>query len=183
MVGSPRPAPLPHARAVPHGLAITGAPAHRLGVANVSGREVGVFPQCSVPVLQPRLHPSAPQRAAPAAGQVHGLGPPSGESSYQPFEPSVRPYLSGRRRRAQRRASVRRSNCTCGSPACRFHEVAACGHGFKEGISAIRLTSPNSPRRRRVGKVRHPAQRHRVWWCDHSRRTTHRSSWLKSLRT
>jgi len=29
---------------------------------------------------------------------------------------------SGRRRRACALASVRRSNCTCGFPACSFHE-------------------------------------------------------------
>jgi hypothetical protein len=30
--------------------------------------------------------------------------------------------LSGRRRRACALASVRRPNCTCGLPACSFHE-------------------------------------------------------------
>jgi hypothetical protein len=83
----------------------------------------------------------------------------------------------------QRRASVRRSNCTCGFPACSFHEVAARGRGLKDGISETRLTSPNSPRSRRVGSIFHPVQRHRLYRWDHSRRTTHRSSWLKSLRT
>jgi hypothetical protein len=31
-------------------------------------------------------------------------------------------FQSGRRRRAYALASVRRSNCTCGFPACSFHE-------------------------------------------------------------
>ena len=33
--------------------------------------------------------------------------------------------LSGRRRRACALASVRRSNCTCGFPACSFREDSA----------------------------------------------------------
>ncbi len=52
--------------------------------------------------------------------------------------------LSGRRRRACALASVRRSNCTCGFPACSFHE----GAWFRvaiEGINPTRFTSPNSP--------------------------------------
>jgi hypothetical protein len=93
------------------------------------------------------------------------------------------PYVGSEEARPKALASVRRSNCTCGSPACSFHEGTAGGRGRREGISEIKLTSPNWPRSRHVGKVLHPSQRHRLWWCDHSRLTTHRSSWLKSLRT
>ena len=58
-------------------------------------------------------------------------------------------------------ASVRRSNCTCGFPACSFHEGATTRRGVNEGIRPIKLTSPSSPRRRRTGRVCQPAQRHR----------------------
>jgi hypothetical protein len=37
---------------------------------------------------------------------------------------ATNPFVSGRRRRACALASVRRSNCTCGFPACSFHEGA-----------------------------------------------------------
>jgi hypothetical protein len=47
-------------------------------------------PERPVPMLQPRLHPSAPRRAARAAVQVRCLGPTSGEPSCQPFGPSAR---------------------------------------------------------------------------------------------
>ena len=60
-------------------------------------------------------------------------------------------------------ASVRRSNRACSFPAHGFHDNAADGCGVKEGISAIKLTSPHSPRSRRVGSSFHPAQRHRLW--------------------
>ena len=41
-------------------------------------------------------------------------------------------------------ASVRRSNCTCGFPACSFHEDSLAGAAI-EGINPTRFTSPNSP--------------------------------------
>lgn len=41
-------------------------------------------------------------------------------------------------------ASVRRPNCTCGSPACSFHEDAFFRNAI-EGINCIRCTSPDSP--------------------------------------
>ena len=68
---------------------------------------------------------------------------------------------SGRRRRAYALASVRRSNCTCGFPACSFHEGPAFSRGRKEGISEIKLINPSSPRKRRAGYFFHPAQRQR----------------------
>ena len=53
-------------------------------------------------------------------------------ASFPPPSPPLRPVapslcsrgstVSGRRRRACALASVRRSNCTCGFPACSFHE-------------------------------------------------------------
>ena len=51
--------------------------------------------------------------------------------------------VSGRRRRPEGLASVRRSNGTCSFPAYRFHKVAR-GREI-EGISAIRRTRPYSP--------------------------------------
>jgi hypothetical protein len=41
------------------------------------------------------------------------------------------------------RASVRRSNCTCGFPACSFHEESEY-RDVNEGINLIRFTSPYS---------------------------------------
>ena len=51
---------------------------------------------------------------------------------------------SGRRWRACALASVRRSNCTCGSPACSFQEESL-KENAREGDRCKRLTSPNSP--------------------------------------
>ena len=93
------------------------------------------------------------------------------------------PVGSEEARPERREPPVRRSHGPCGSPAGSVHEGTAGGHGCTAGISESRLTSPNWPRRRHVGTVLHPAQRPRWWRCDHSRRTTHRSSWLTSLRT
>jgi hypothetical protein len=47
-------------------------------------------PECPVPMLQPRLHPSAPRRAARAALPGRGRGPPSGAPACPPFGPSAR---------------------------------------------------------------------------------------------
>jgi hypothetical protein len=41
-------------------------------------------------------------------------------------------------------ASARHSNCTCGFPACSFHDDAPW-RVAREGMRAIRFTSPNSP--------------------------------------
>jgi hypothetical protein len=41
-------------------------------------------------------------------------------------------------------ASVRRPNCTCGSPACSFHEDSFFRDAI-EGINRTRFTSPYSP--------------------------------------
>ena len=48
------------------------------------------------------------------------------------------------RRVALALASVRRSNCTCGFPACSFHEDAFF-RDASEGINRTRFTSPYSP--------------------------------------
>ena len=40
-------------------------------------------------------------------------------------------------------ASVRRSNCTCGFPACSFHEESEY-RDANEGINLMRFTSPYS---------------------------------------
>src|SRR5215831_14771735 len=71
-------------------------------------------------------------------------------------------------------ASVRRTNRTYGFPVSGFHEraFAICS----EGMSETRLTSLNSVRNRLVGYSLHAALRHRLVRCDHSRRTSHRSS-------
>src|SRR5229473_3745767 len=58
--------------------------------------------------------------------------------------------LSGRRRRACTLASVRRPNCTCGFPACSFHEDSTT-RGRKEGINPTRFTSLYSPKSVAVG--------------------------------
>ena len=79
------------------------------------------------------------------------------------FLPRLRVSVGSEEAHPKVLASVRRSNCTCGFPACSFHDGAADGCGVKEGISAIKLTSPHSPRSRRVGSSFHPAQRHRLW--------------------
>src|SRR5437667_9414295 len=50
--------------------------------------------------------------------------------------------VSGRRRRADALASVRRSNCTCRFPAYSFHEDSY--RDASEGINPIKLTSPCS---------------------------------------
>jgi hypothetical protein len=47
-------------------------------------------PERLVPRRQPRLHPSAPRRAARAAVQGRGLGPTAGAPSCPPFGPSAR---------------------------------------------------------------------------------------------
>jgi len=48
------------------------------------------------------------------------------------------------RRVALALASVRRPNCTCGSPACSFHEDSFFRDAI-EGINRTRFTSPYSP--------------------------------------
>jgi hypothetical protein len=59
----------------------------------------------------------------PPSDRGHAL---SGPLSYEPkglfFE---LPLIVGSERRAYALASVRRSNCTCGFPACSFHEDSA----------------------------------------------------------
>jgi hypothetical protein len=90
-------------------------------------------------------------------------------------------HLSGRRRRPERLASVRRTNRACSFPAHGFHEDAY--RDVREGISETRPTRPISPRSFAVGSDVHPRQRQRRWRCDQRRRTIQRSSWLKSLRT
>ena len=58
-------------------------------------------------------------------------------------------------------ASVRRSNCTCGSPACSFHK----GSFFRDaidGINLIRFTNPYSPYSFLSGSVFQPVFRHRL---------------------
>src|SRR6516165_6059803 len=87
------------------------------------------------------------------------------DSRRRPFGPSSlsRVIVGSEEARLLTLASVRRSNCTCGFPACSFHESATTkGRGCKEGISATRLTNPNSQRRRCIGRVHHPEQRHRL---------------------
>ena len=57
--------------------------------------------------------------------------------------------------------SVRRSNCTCGSPACSFHK----GSFFRDaidGINLIRFTNPYSPYSFSSGSVFQPVFRHRL---------------------
>jgi hypothetical protein len=49
-------------------------------------------------------------------------------------------------------ATVRRSNCTCGFPACSFHEDAYV-RDASEGINSIKFTSPYSPYIAGPGKV------------------------------
>ena len=79
-------------------------------------------------------------------------------------------------------ASVRRSNCTCGFPACSFHEDKPA-LGPSDGISAIKFSRPISPYSFVPGSSFHPQHRHRLYRWDQIRWTIHRLSWLKSLRT
>src|ERR1700674_1275790 len=88
----------------------------------------------------------------------------------------------GRRRRAFALPSVRRSNCTCGFPACSFHKGAFFRDAI-EGINPTRVTSPYSRYNSGFGRTFQPAQRQRLSRCDQMRRTIQRSSRLKSIRT
>ena len=68
-------------------------------------------------------------------------------------------------------------------PAYRFHEDALAWWGPMEGNRPTRFTKPSSPYSVAQGSDCHPRHRHRLWRCAHRRRTTQRSSWLKSCRT
>jgi hypothetical protein len=83
--------------------------------------------------------------------------------------------VSGRRRRAEALASVRRSNCTDGFPVCSFHEDATL-RDAREGINPTKFTSSYSPYSVAVGSCVQPPLRQRLNRCDQIRRTIHRSS-------
>ena len=90
--------------------------------------------------------------------------------------------LSGRRRRACALATVRRSNCTCGFPACSFHEDSRFRDAI-EGINRIKFTSPYSRYSLVSGNCNQPPQRQRLYRCDQMRRTIQQSSRWKRVRT
>jgi hypothetical protein len=94
----------------------------------------------------------------------------------------VRLWLSGRRRRACALASVRRSNCTCGFPACSFHEDSYF-RDVIEGINRTRFTNPYSPYSLVSGSCCQPLLRQRLHRCDRMRCTIQPLSLLKSFRT
>ena len=77
---------------------------------------------------------------------------------------------------------VRRSNVVCGFPAPRFHEDSLFCDAI-EGISFTSCTSPYSPYSLRFGSCFQPQLRQHLYRCDQMRRSIHRSSLLKSVRT
>src|SRR6516164_1707125 len=69
--------------------------------------------------------------------------------------------VSGRRRRAEALASVRRSNCTDGFPVCSFHEDATL-RDAREGINPTKFTSSYSPYSVASGSCVQPPFRQRL---------------------
>ena len=107
------------------------------------------------------------------------------QTQHGPFAPSALPdfiAVGSEEARLTALASVRRSNCTCGFPACSFHEDKPA-LGPSDGISAIKFSRPISPYSFVSGSSFHPQHRHRLYRWDQIRWTIHRLSWLKSLRT
>jgi hypothetical protein len=73
-------------------------------------------------------------------------------------------------------------NCTCGFPACSFHEDSFFRDAI-EGINCTRFTSPYSPYSWVSGNCNQPPRRQRLNRCDQMRRTIQPSSRWKSVRT
>jgi len=119
----PHGSPLPHHRT-------NGSRIRRFGRLSQGAKHTALArqPERHLQPRQRRFHPShracAPwtrrmQYRCSLASDLSSLSIPS-RGTVRAFSDSR--HLSGRRRRACALASVRRPNCTCGFPACSFHE-------------------------------------------------------------
>jgi hypothetical protein len=138
-----------------------------------------------VSILQLRVHGAA--QLTRSSSFVSGTRPPAPCSPWSvvfpPCPPPAKDFhlcsgtsqVSGRRRRAEALASVRRSNCTDGFPVCSFHEDATL-RDAREGINPTKFTSSYSPYSVALGSCVQPPLRQRLNRCDQIRRTIHRSS-------